>query len=315
MNDAWPARRRGLRLSIVLVFTLALLFALPVAAQAVSYSTEELEFLRLINEYRQNNGLAKLLLSDQVSDAAEKHSGDMAKYKWFSHNTQVSDYYPAGSTPWYRMAQSGYSAGHMGENLAGGQSTAASALSAWKASPPHDAVMLVPEFKVIGIGLVHLPGSPFGYYWTTDFGSFVDASAHDPFTSAPPTTTTTAAPATKTTAAPTTTTAAPTITTTAPASLVPTSPYGLQVGRVTANSATLKWRDGSANERGFVLERSQDGRAWSTLALFRARAGTGGAFNYTNHSLARATTYYYRVKAYNEFGQSAPSNAVLVRTR
>jgi uncharacterized protein YkwD len=325
MKDRSLYGRRSVRLSLALVAALiTLLIALPAAANAASYSTQEIEFLRLINDYRQQNGLGKLLLSDRVSDACEKHSADMAKYKWFSHYTVQSDFYPADSSPWYRMAQSGYKADSMGENIAAGQNTAASVFGAWKASPTHNSNMLVADYRVIGVGLVYLSGSPYGYYWTTDFGSFADSTAHDPLmatttTTAAPATTTTLAPTTTTTAAPaTTTTVAPTTTTTAPATTTtvspPAAPYQLQLTRVSTSTISLKWRDGSTNERGFVVERSLDRVNWRPVAVLGAKAGVGGALTHSDGSLARTTTFYYRVRAYNGAGQSAPSATVTGRT-
>jgi uncharacterized protein YkwD len=158
----------------------AVLLAFPVAANAYTYTAEELAFVRQINEYRQANGLGTLLLSDAISDAAEKHSKDMGTYDFFAHYTAQSDYFAAGASPWDRMAACGYDYNtYKGENIAAGQSTAAEAFAGWKASAGHDANMLKPEFKVIGISMDYAAGSSYGYYWTTDFGGFVDPTAHD----------------------------------------------------------------------------------------------------------------------------------------
>ena len=54
---------------------------------ATSYDSEELQFLRLINEYRQENGAGQLILSDTLAVAAEHHSEDMGKYGVVAHNT------------------------------------------------------------------------------------------------------------------------------------------------------------------------------------------------------------------------------------
>jgi len=150
-------------------------------AQAYStYSAQEEEFLGLINQYRQANGLGTLLISDVLSDASEKHNRDMGTYGFFDHTTQNSDYFPVNSSPWARMAICGYDYGTaMGENIAAGYTTAATVFAAWKASPGHNSNMLKPEFKVIGISMDTISGSPYGTYWTTDFGGFVDPSAHE----------------------------------------------------------------------------------------------------------------------------------------
>ncbi len=50
-------------------------------------------------------------------------------------------------------------------------------MAAWKASPSHNSAMLDGNYKVVGLSRLEVEGSPFGWYWTTDFGSFVDPSA------------------------------------------------------------------------------------------------------------------------------------------
>jgi len=233
MKDSAAAcyRNRHLKwFTLVFVITLAAALSIGLAlsapAQAVSYSSEEIAFVRILNDFRVSLGLEPLLLSDTISLACERHSSDMAKYNFFSHYTEASDWFPVGASPWDRMAACGYGYNtYKGENIAAGYSTAQAVFEGWKNSPGHYANMVNPNYKVIGIGLVQMSGTKYTWYWTTDFGGVVDPSAHSvggspsttTTTAAPSTTTTTAAPTTTTTAAPTTTTtAAPTTTTTAP---------------------------------------------------------------------------------------------------
>ncbi|MHB8868283.1 MAG: CAP domain-containing protein [Thermoleophilia bacterium] len=177
-GDRSSRRRIGLA-ATMLVLALAVLLLVPMVAQAVTYTSQEVEFVRLINEYRQANGLGTLLVSDMVSDAATKHNLDMGKYKFFNHTTEGSDYFPVGASPWDRMAASGYTYNtSKGENIAAGYATAADVFVGWKNSSGHNANMLNSAFKVIGISLDSVSGSPYGTYWTTDFGGFVDPTAH-----------------------------------------------------------------------------------------------------------------------------------------
>ena len=182
-------------LALILAITMgiaAVLVLLPTAALAADYSSEELAFLKLINQYRQSEGMSTLLLSDALSDACERHGSDMARYAFFDHGSIRSDFFPLGARSWDRMRLSGYDYyTNMGENIAGGQSTAQAVFSAWKASPGHDANMVNPTYQVMGIGLV--TGGPYGYYWTADFGGYVDSTAHAE-DSQPSTTTTTERP-------------------------------------------------------------------------------------------------------------------------
>ncbi len=197
---------------LFVVFVIALLllggvFAAP--AQAVSYSSSEIAFVQILNDYRVANGLQPLMVSDMISEACDRHGSDMGKYRFFDHYTQASDWFAVGASPWDRMAASGYNFNtYKGENIAAGYSTAEAVFQGWKNSPGHNANMLNGNFKVLGVSLVVVSGSPYTSYWTTDFGGYVDSTSH----SVGGTTTTTLAPTT-TTQAPTTT-AAPTTTTT-----------------------------------------------------------------------------------------------------
>jgi hypothetical protein len=103
----------------------------------------------------------------------------MAKYGFFNHTTQQSDWFAVGALPWDRMAASGYSYNtYKGENIAAGQTTAAVVFEAWKGSSGHYENMVNPNFKVIGVSFIYVANSTYKYYWTTDFGGFVDPTAH-----------------------------------------------------------------------------------------------------------------------------------------
>ena len=226
---------------LVLVCVFALGGAFVPAAQAVSYSAEEIAFVQLINEYRAGKGLGALQVSDMLSEAADRHNSDMAKYGFFSHYSEASDYFSPGAAPWDRMAASGYGFNTaMGENIAAGYATAAAVLAGWKTSSGHNAVMLNGDFKVIGVSLTYASGTKYGFYWTTDFGGYVDSTAHS--VGAAPQTTTTVKPTTTTvkptttTARPTTTTAKPTTTTTAKPTTPTTVAYTVQFSDVSSST-------------------------------------------------------------------------------
>ncbi len=149
------------------------------SARATPYDAEELRFLQLINDYRKDNGLGPLLLSDTLSVASERHSQDMARYHFFAHITAASSYYAVGSEPWDRMRAEGYDYDtFMGENIAVGYASAEAAFAAWRRSPSHNAAMLDGRYRVIGIARIQPPGSR--WYWTTDFGATEDPTSHAP---------------------------------------------------------------------------------------------------------------------------------------
>lgn len=162
--------------AVLLVMIVMGSLCLPATAQA--FNTQELAFLGLINDYRQQNGLGELMLSSTISEACRRHSSDMGTYGFFSHYTDRSDYFASGSAPWDRMAASGYDySTTKGENIAAGFATAEAVFEGWRNSPGHNANMLNSDFRVIGISMVTVSGSAYGTYWTTDFGGYVDASA------------------------------------------------------------------------------------------------------------------------------------------
>lgn len=162
------------RVSIpALVFTLALvcnfIYSTPQHAQSVTLDAEEQAFLTLINNYRQQNGLTPLQASVSLTTAAKWMSGDMAQKNYFSHTDSL------GRDPFTRMRAYGYNYNtYMGENIAAGYSDAANTFNQWKNSSGHNANMLNPNYKVIGIGRVANASSTYRYYWTTDFGGYVD---------------------------------------------------------------------------------------------------------------------------------------------
>jgi uncharacterized protein YkwD len=145
------------------------------------YSPAEIETLRLINDYRQENGLEPLLLSDRLSTAAAHYAHDMAKYDAYSvpepHISGPTDYYFKGATLTDRMNKEGYYASRYGENIAAGQETAENVFEAWRDSPPHNAMMLNAEMRVVGVGLVENPGTSYEEFWVTDFGSDEDGTS------------------------------------------------------------------------------------------------------------------------------------------
>jgi uncharacterized protein YkwD len=127
--------------------------------------TEEAEFLRLLNDYRQAHGRPALTLNQNLTTAAVWQSYDMGSKRYVSHTDSL------GRDAFQRMAAFGYTANTWkGENIAAGYPTAAAAFAAWQGSAGHNANMLNANYRVIGIGRVEVAGSPYGVYWTTDFG-------------------------------------------------------------------------------------------------------------------------------------------------
>jgi uncharacterized protein YkwD len=132
--------------------------------------------LCLLNAERARERLAPLRLERRLSLAADRHTGDMVRRRYFSHDS------PDGSSFLDRIRRAGYledaRSWSAGENIAWGsgwRSTPRSIVRAWMESSGHRANVLSSRFRHIGIGVARgAPasgvGGPAGTY-TTDFGS------------------------------------------------------------------------------------------------------------------------------------------------
>jgi len=137
-------------------------------------TSEELAFLKLINDYRKSKGLGALVLTQSLGAASEHHSKSMAENNYFSHTL-----IPEGISWSQNMANHGYNYNTWkAENIAAGNSDPLATFNQWKDSAGHNANMLGANFNAIGIGHYYKAGAPYqGHYWTTDFGGYVDAAA------------------------------------------------------------------------------------------------------------------------------------------
>jgi hypothetical protein len=84
---------------------------------------------------------------------------------------------------------------------------------------------------------------------------------------------------------------------------LPDPPSNLTANAVGCSQIDLTWQDNSDNENGFKIERSTDGMIFSQIDTVGANVTA-----YSDTTAAELTTYWYRVKAYNSVGDSAPSN-------
>lgn len=134
--------------------------------------SEEQQFLGLINDYRQDNGLGPLALSETLNRAAAWKSRHMADNNYFAH-----DDLPIARTWDDRIRACGYDFNTwIGENIAAGNSSAAATFEQWRNSAGHNQNMLNSNYNAIGIGRAFGPNTPYGWYWTTDFGGFADSA-------------------------------------------------------------------------------------------------------------------------------------------
>ena len=145
-------------------------FSALINTSAVTLDSEESTFLGLINDYRAQNGLQALEPSINLTLSSRWLSQDMGDKSYFSHTDSE------GRDPFTRMTDFNYGYNsYRGENIAAGHSDAQDTFTQWRNSPAHNANMLNPNYRVIGIGRAGVNGSTYTWYWTTDFGAYVDA--------------------------------------------------------------------------------------------------------------------------------------------
>ena len=134
--------------------------------------SEEQQVLELINDYRQGNGLGPLALSATLTRAAAWKSQHMADNNYFAH-----DDLPIARTWDDRIRDCGYGfTTWIGENIAAGNSSAAATFEQWRNSAGHNQNMLNSNYNAIGIGRAFGANTPYGWYWTTDFGGVADGA-------------------------------------------------------------------------------------------------------------------------------------------
>ena len=99
-----------------------------------------------------------------------------------------------------------------------------------------------------------------------------------------------------------------TATTYATTGTAPTAPSGLTVTAASSNQINVSWTDNSTNETKFRLERSVNGSTWTLLTNVGA-----GVTSYSN-LVPASSTFYYRLRAENLYGNSAYTSGVSATT-
>ena len=180
---------RKLSLSAIAGFLLAALIAFGAAGRpvlagpnctvdsgAAAIDNQELELLRLINEHRANNGLPPLQLSSTLNKSAAWKSRSMADNAYFAHDDQ-----PGGRSWTQRFQDCGYTYHTFtGENIAAAHQYASDTFTQWAGSPGHNGNMLNTSYAAIGLGRAYNSSSPYGWYWTADFGGVADGYSPPP---------------------------------------------------------------------------------------------------------------------------------------
>ncbi len=118
-----------------------------------SLTADELEVFNLINQQRNQNGLASLKIDPEVQNVARIKAQDMVNNNYFSHTS------PTYGSPFDMLKSFKVSYKTAGENIAGNSSNSG-AVTAWMNSSGHRANILNSSFNYTGIGVVR--GSQYG---------------------------------------------------------------------------------------------------------------------------------------------------------
>jgi hypothetical protein len=92
--------------------------------------------------------------------------------------------------------------------------------------------------------------------------------------------------------------------------MAPVAPSNLDAEDISSNKVELTWDDNSGNETGFRLERAKGTSGSFTLLVNLGQ----NVQTYSDASVEAETTYKYRIRAYNTFGNSTYSDVLTVKT-
>lgn len=129
--------------------------------------TEEKVLINLINDERTKMKLSALSLNEDLCRAARYHAYDMGTQNYFSHNSNdlTEQKLSFVCHPFDRIERFYDDSSIETENIAAGSSTAQGTYNQWFTSTGHYKNMFNSESTKVGIGVVYIEGSEYGYYW------------------------------------------------------------------------------------------------------------------------------------------------------
>jgi uncharacterized protein YkwD len=122
---------------------------------AANHTFDPVAAQKLVNAYRAQKGLKPLKLNPKLSQAALRHSEDLAK------SDRISHFGTDGSDAWERVRKAGYPARMTAENVGTGQQSLDEVFHGWQKSKDHNANLLLKDADEMGVAMVYNPKSQF----------------------------------------------------------------------------------------------------------------------------------------------------------
>ena len=126
----------------------------------VNASVDQQAALQMINQYRQNNGLAPLMLDPALGAIAQSQARAIAGADSIRASLEPQNQLKT------RLSTIGETKTDAVENVSAGYRTLAEAFSGWRESPGHNKVMLDPRATRMGIATTYAPGSKYKVFWS-----------------------------------------------------------------------------------------------------------------------------------------------------
>jgi hypothetical protein len=148
--------------------TATLFSVVTLLAAGLINAYDPVKMLCLVNKERTRSGLKPLGMSQQLQNAAQKHSNDQARMRSMTHSG--SD----GSSPGDRVERAGYNWRSVAENVAYGYGDEEECMRQWMNSSGHRKNILGRDYTHFGSAVGYAGSTP---YYTQDFGG--DGKSHN----------------------------------------------------------------------------------------------------------------------------------------
>lgn len=117
----------------------------------------------MISQYREAHGLSAVTFNPALQKLAQAQANAMASHNVLSHTI--------AGTLTQRFDAANLARATAVENVSAGYFSLPAALRGWRHSPPHNANLLAPKMRHLGIALAHAPGTRYLVYWALDMSN------------------------------------------------------------------------------------------------------------------------------------------------